>query len=340
MVLLALAAAYREWPLGHPEGVLAARLAAQALTEPLATPGAVVERLLAVQAQDWRGMRLAVRARTTGLTTEDLDAALDAGDLVVGWFNRTTLHLVRREDAGWLHLLTAPRGRTANARRLAQEGVTDPDRAVAGLLRALADEGPLVRGQIGERLGLRGQALAHVLLAAALNGDVLRGPVHGNEQAYVLWEDWLGPREAVDRDTALAELGRRYLAGHGPADAADLARWAGVTLTDARRALPAEPVAAAEPAGDLPVRLLGPFDPLLLGWASRDFLGASEHALRMTLNGIIRAVALVGGRPVANWRVERRRLVLEPFGDLDAAARAALEADGDDVLRFLKLAPR
>src|SRR4029077_20228317 len=36
---------------------------------------------------------------------------------------------------------------------------------------------------------------------------------------------------------ALAELARRYLAGHGPADDRDLARWAGLPLRDARAGL-------------------------------------------------------------------------------------------------------
>ena len=45
------------------------RLTAQLLAGPRARdPVAVTERLLAVQAQDARGARLAVRARTTGLT--------------------------------------------------------------------------------------------------------------------------------------------------------------------------------------------------------------------------------------------------------------------------------
>ena len=42
-------------------------------------------------------------------------------------------------------------------------------------------------------------------------------------QAYVLTRDWIGATEWVDRDQALAELARRYLAGHGPADDRDLA---------------------------------------------------------------------------------------------------------------------
>src|SRR5919108_5540460 len=100
------------------------RLTAQLLAGPPARdPVAVAERLLAVQAQDGRGVRLAIRARTTGLTALDVDRALtEERSLVVTWLNRGTLHLVRSEDYPWLQALTAPRLFTSVTRRLGQEG--------------------------------------------------------------------------------------------------------------------------------------------------------------------------------------------------------------------------
>ena len=103
----------------------AERMAAQLLVgRPARDAVAVVERLLAVQAQDQRGARLAVRARSRGLASADVDRSLtDDRTLVVSWLNRGTLHLVRREDYWWLHALTAPTTATVNATRLRQEGV-------------------------------------------------------------------------------------------------------------------------------------------------------------------------------------------------------------------------
>jgi len=131
------------------DDTLARRLSAQLLPGESATdPVAVAERLLAIQAQDPRGARLAVRARTTGLTATDVDRALtEERSLLVTWLNRGTLHLVRSEDYGWLHALTTPPLHTANATRLAQEGVTPAaaERGVATIERALATEGPVTR---------------------------------------------------------------------------------------------------------------------------------------------------------------------------------------------------
>src|SRR6516165_1449805 len=229
-------------------GWLAQRLAAQLLSGPPADgPVQVAGQLLAVQAQDQRGARLAVRARSRARSAAAVDDALTRDrSVVVTWLNRGTLHLVRTEDYWWLHPLTTPQLLTGNARRLAQEGVPpdDAERGVAVIERSLTAEGPLTRAQLGERIaatGVRtqGQALVHLLVLASLRGIAVRGPMIGREHAYALVRDWLGETKPVARERALAELARRYLAGHGPADARDLAKWSGLPLRDARAALEA-----------------------------------------------------------------------------------------------------
>ena len=62
-----------------------------------------------MQGQDPRGARLAVRARTEGLSAADVDRALsEERSLLITWLNRGTLHLVRSEDYPWLQALTTP----------------------------------------------------------------------------------------------------------------------------------------------------------------------------------------------------------------------------------------
>jgi hypothetical protein len=342
------------------QAVTAERCAAQLLCgDPAGSAERVTERLLAVQAQDPRGARLTVRARSTGLSAADVDSALARRSLVVSWLNRGTLHLVRAEDYWWLHPLTTPQLRVGNSRRLAQEGVPpqDAERAVAAVRAALDADGPLTRAQLRERVaatGVRteGQALVHVLMLASIRGLILRGPVAGRDQAFVLVRDWLGtPPPPMEREAALGELARRYLAGHAPANDADLARWAGIGLRDARLGLarcgaiqrpdglaelPATSPARAAPVLP-PPRLLGAFDPLLLGWTSRDPI-TGPHRHIVTTNGIFRPFALADGRAVATWTLTGGRVVLAPFGDLDAQTRAALDTDAADVRRFLGVA--
>jgi hypothetical protein len=338
------------------DGVTAERLKAQLLTGPPArAPAEVARRLLAVQAQDGRGARLAIRARSRGVTAADVDSGLGERRLVVNWLNRGTLHLVASEDHGWLHALAAPTQLTGNLRRLAQLGVSPraADRAVAAIERALADEGPLSRRELGERIAARrvpteGQALVHLLMLACLRGVALRGPMVGREQAYALVRDWIGAPEPVAREKALAELAARYLAGHAPADERDLARWAGLPLRDARAGLQSIATRlhtrrdgllelAAQrrrPARLPPPRLLGAFEPLLLGWSSRQaILGA--NAGRVVTGGLFRPFALVRGKAAATWAIRRGEVELAPFDALGRDDAHALRAEGEDVLRFL-----
>ena len=337
--------------------ILAERLTAQGLAgPPLPDPVAVAERLLAVQGQDPRGARLAVRARTEGLSAADVDRCLgDDRSLLITWLNRGTLHLVRSEDYPWLQALTTPPLQTGNARRLAQEGVTpaEAERGVKAIERALAADGPLTRVQLRERLDsagvpTAGQALVHLLMLACLRGIAVRGPMVGRQHAYVLVRDWLDPLREVDRETALTELARRYLAGHGPAGERDLARWAGLPLRDVRKGLAGLASEVEErgdgllalvrrrPAAELPPpRLLGTFEPVLLGWTSREEILGDRTEL-VTVNGIFRPFAMVDGRAVATWKLSKGRVEIEPLARLSREVRAALEEDAADVERFME----
>ena len=334
--------------------ILAERLTAQGLAgPPLNHPAAVAERLLAVQGQDPRGFRLAVRARTEGLTATDVERALGDRELVVTWLNRGTLHLVRGEDYPLLQGLTTPPLGTSCSRRLRQEGVSEAEaeRAVATIEKALGEDGPLTRVELREQLqsaGVRteGQAMIHLLFLSAVRGITVRGPMVGKQHAYVLVRDWLGEPKPLDREKALAELTRRYLVGHQPATDRDLAKWAGLPLRDARAGLVAI-AAELEQDGDLvrlakrpepeelpPPRLLGAFDPALLGWTSReDILG--PHTTLVTRNGIFHPFAMANGRAVAKWGLAGGKLMIEPLQRLPARVAKALEVDAADVTRFL-----
>jgi hypothetical protein len=332
---------------------LTARLTSQLLAGPPARrPVDVAARLLAIQGQDVRASRLAIRARTTGLTIADVDAEFQEGSLVSAWLNRGTLHVVRAEDLPWLHALTAPQSVARSLRRLAQDGVSADaaERGVQAIAEALAEHGPLTRGALEQhvaaaRVPTAGQALFHVIMLASLRGVALRGPMLDGEPGYVLVRDWLGPLPPVDRERALAELARRYLRGHGPADERDLAHWAGIGLREARSALAAIASSLTEtgrlvdladrpyPAEPEP-KLLGPFDPLLVGWRSRAQLFGGETGA-IASHGMLRAVALVEGRPRATWTLSRGAVEFRAFAPIDDDEATALRADADDVLRFL-----
>lgn len=343
--------------------VLRGRLAAQLLTgEPAPSADDVVHRLLAVQAQDQRGARLSVRSRSRGVRAQDVESALgQERSMVITWLNRGTLHLICADDYWWLHPLTAPQQTVANQRRLHQEGVStaQAEKGVDVITEAVA-AGPQSREQIRDhlqraRLPIAGQALPHYLIAASLAGRVVQGPVGGARSQFVPVAGWLGPApDPLAKPEALARLARRYLAGHAPASPEDLAKWAGITLGDARRGFNMiidETVPVGEGLRGLaaegddgppplpPPRLLGPFDPLLHGWASREmFVG--RHRTVVTTNGLFRPFALVDGRAVALWSLAGGTVSIRPLELLRPSVVEALRREAGSVLDFLRLPPK
>lgn len=332
-------------------------------------PGALVRDLVGVQAQEAPAAALALRARAAGLVAGDVERARVVERTIVRtWALRGTLHLLAAADLGWLLPLLGPVFARANRRRRLQLGLDDETttRGVRLLRARLADEGPLTRAAIVERLAARGlplegQAAPHLIAQAAHEGVVCHGPERDGEPTYTLLADWAESGPAMPREAALAALARRYLAAYGPAGPEDLAHWSGLPLREIRAAWGAiraeveEVEVGGKPAALLKaraaragarrpaaprVRLLPGFDPYLLGYRDRALIVAPADARRIHPGGgVLHPTLLIDGRAAGTWRSARRREGLEiavaPFATLDAAVVPPLEAEVADIGRFL-----
>jgi winged helix DNA-binding protein len=222
-----------------------ARAAAQGLGGAATTVADAARRVVGLQAQDARACRLAVRARTTGLTADDVDQAVRERSVVRTWAMRGTLHLLAAEDFGWVNGLLGPYVAARGAPRRRQLGLGDD---LLGKARAAFEEiatEPRTRAELvellaghGVRLDPRSQQPPHLLGYAANTGQLCRGPDTGrDEPTYVLVSRWLGEQPPADEEVALRTLAQRYLRGHGPATAEDLAAWSGLPVSTARHAI-------------------------------------------------------------------------------------------------------
>jgi len=345
----------------------------------------VAAHLAGLQAQAAPPARLAVRARAAGRTAADADRACDTGEVIRTWAMRGTLHMVARWDVRWMNSLFGPVFAAKGRRRRAQLGLDDAlcERALTALAVILARSAPLTRAELVSRLAAEGiridprtQQPPHLLGYAAHRGLICRGPDRpGEEPTYVLLDDWAPGTPALTHDDALTELIRRYLHGYGPASRDDFAAWSGLPATQARRALDLiaddlVPMQAAaiqagaiqaggaqlfrlnghsrEAPGDTPPRLLGHFDPYLLGYRDRSLMLDGEYARRIQSGGgFVQPVVLIGGRVAGTWRLTRRTdragqaaratLTVEPFTALPAASAGGLAAEAADIGRFLDL---
>jgi hypothetical protein len=353
-----------------PDQLRAARWHALLLDDPAVTVTDVAGHLGGLQAQAAPPARLAVRPRTSGLTAADVDRACADGVVTRTWAMRGTLHLVATPDVRWMTSLFGPFLIQKDRRRRLQLGLDDRlcERALSALGPILAGSPPLTRAELIERLAAAGveidprtQQPPHLLGYAAGRGLICRGPDRpGDEPTYTLLDDWAPGAPALSRDEALAELARRYLGGYGPAARADFAAWSGLPAAETRRAwelIAAETVAAGPdlvaladaPLADDPLdrlpprpRLLGHFDPLLMGYRDRDLVLDPALTRRIQAGGgFVQPTVLAGGRVAGTWRLDRRaarargRLTVTPFGPLTAATREGLAAEATDVGRFL-----
>ncbi|MDQ1648980.1 MAG: hypothetical protein QOG60_1037, partial [Frankiaceae bacterium] len=86
----------------------------------------------------------------------------------------------------------------------------------------------------------------------------------------------------------------------------------------------------------MPPKLLGAFDPLLLGWTSRaDIIG--PHTNLVTDNGIFRPFVLVDGRAVGTWGLAGGVVTVTALEPLAPDVEPALQQETAAVLRFLGL---
>jgi hypothetical protein len=304
------------------------RLASQLLSpHQLKTPAEVVAWMGAVQAQDFGASRWAVGVRLPGTTEAEVALAISKGSVLRTHLFRGTWQLVAREDLRWMLALVAPRllgGRSGRERELGLDAATFR-RSRTALARALAEGEHRTRGELGavlERAGIpaQGPRLSHLLQRAELEGLVCSGALHRGVPTYALLDArapaWRAP---PDRAESLRELAIRHARGRGPATAADLAAWAGITMADARAGLEeARPLLLPETVGGqvhwrwargagaprpAVLHLLPAFDEYLVGYRDRSAMLEEGRAARLvTRNGIFSPCVVARGRVIGLWR--------------------------------------
>lgn len=331
------------------------RLAALGFTDPQPGVAAAVRRLLGVQAQDLRQAEWAIGSRVPGSVLADVWAAFDAGEVVRSWAARGTLFALAPADLRLLLALTAQRQMRTAQPRHRQLGLTDDDvdRAAEVARAELRGGGALTRPELGAvwaaaGLDVTGQRLPHLYNRLAQQGLLCLGPARGSSaggpvQAFVLLDEWAPGEPPADRGTAVAELVRRHLAGHGPAGERDLAWWSGLTLTEVRAGFAAVRDELTEvrcggavlwTLGDPPpahpdgVRALAGFDELLLGFTDRSHVLAADRSAAVVPggNGVFLPMLVADGEVVGTWGRVRDGVTVTPFGDVPGAESAAAAA--------------
>ena len=340
-------------PVLSPRALGRALLARQHLLErSTAAPAAMVAHLIGLQAQAApQPPYLGLWSRLASFAPGQLTELIERREVVRTALQRGTIHLVTADDCLTLRPLLQPvldqALRTAYGRRLT--GI-DLD-AVASEGRALVEEQPRTFQHLGALLAESRPGADPAALAQAVRSRLTLVQVpprgvwgHGGPAAHTTAEHWLGRRP--DPSPSLERTVLRYLAAFGPATATDVQKWCGLTrlgpvlaalapqlatFRDERgRLLYDLPDAPRPPAATpAPVRLVAPFDNLLLSHADRSRILPEEYRPRlMTVNGQIPGALLVDGSVAGSWELTEHR-----------AGRGGRTGDGTPLVRVRPYAP-
>ncbi len=328
----------------------------------LARPEDVVNRLAAVQSQDYAGAKWSVGQRVRNGTDAAVEAAFATGRILRTHILRPTWHFVLPADIRWMLRLTAPHVLALNAYQH-RELELDAEvfrRCHALVTRALRDGGQLTRAEIGVVLKRGGivaetRRLAYIMMRAELEGVVTSGARRGKQHTYALLEERVPPAPSLSRDEALAELTRRFFAGHAPATLQHYAWWSGLSVANAKAgvAMLGADLSATVRDGrtwygvrtpaprPLPpeAHLLPEYDEALVG--SKDLPMPDLPRPKGRWRDEWHRPVIIGGRRAGTWRrrVAPRRVVLEAnlFASLDRGQSNALHAAAERYGRFLGL---
>jgi hypothetical protein len=334
---------------------------------PFERPGDVVDWLVAVQSQDYFGAKWALGLRLRDAHDAGIDRDFNAGSILRTHLLRPTWHFVTPADIRWLLALTAPRVHAANAamyRRLELDTAT-LKRGHKALIKALRDGQLLTRDELRAALQAAGiaaddgQRLAYIVMAAELEALICSGPRRGKQFTYALLDERVPPGKTLKRDEALAELAQRYFAGHGPASVQDLAKWSGLSRSDAKRSLDAvkdqlqhETLNGKEywfALSSAPARqtapaayLLSVYDEYLIGYHDRSSIAEPEVAARLfTLGNALTYVVVIDGQIVGSWRralnTETVTVEINSFRRLTKAEQRAVATAAQRYGEFLEL---
>ncbi|HCB04550.1 MAG TPA: hypothetical protein DEQ43_09945 [Nocardioides bacterium] len=325
-----------------------------------ATPHALVRHLVGLQAQENLPPYLSLAARLTSFDPHDVTTALEDRTLVRLLVMRGTVHLLVPDDALQLRPFTA----TVHEREIqvsqAIGEARDVDRAAfSAALSDLLSDGQLPQKAIGAALAEHFPGVAPTKLGqlARSVAPLVQCPPRGTWKGsggvvYQYADRWLGS-PLVEPD--VEQIMRRYLAAFGPATAADVTAWSGVTrlgpvlkgMTDLvqyedERGRPLYDVAGGELADEdvpAPVRLLGQYDNVWLSHAGRDRVTTPESRSGwMGVNGGITNTLFADGMLIGLWRVTDGRV--EVLSTLRPLTRREKSELADETARVEALLAR
>ena len=297
----------------------------------------VVALMGAMQAQDSNMVKWAIGQRWPGSVVQQIDTAIDKGEILRTHLLRPTWHYVSPDDICWLLKLTAPRIKRAMKSRDKELGLTEQiySKCNAIIEKELSHQGHLTRDELvqlltASKIKTDENRASHIFMSAELEGIICSGKQKNKKQSFALLSERAPNPEILNHHEALARLAQRYFMSHGPATLQDFTWWSGLSVVEAKQALNSvqssfvsetinglvywfAPTINSLPT-DNNVCVLSAFDEFLISYKDRTASLPKElNSKAVSNNGIFRPVLIVDGQVVGIWNrtIKGERVLIE-----------------------------
>jgi len=348
--------------LSVPEQMTTLRLNGHLLSQPLSgTPRELIEKMGAIQAQDFAMAKWALGIRLSGCANQTIVEAYNRGEILRTHILRPTWHFVSPANIRWMLSLTAGRIKSSSKSRDRDLGITEElyERVNRIIRKALEGNKCLTKDALAleiEKAKIENDTphITHFLMRAEAEGIICSGALDKNVHTYALLEERVPPVPALSKEEALSQLVRIYFTTRAPATLQDFCWWSNLSLTEAEKGLNAvkqeffsekiggqtywiansyNPEESSEN-----VFLLPAFDEYIISYRDRSAALLSEtQSKAISSNGVFRPTIVAKGKVIGLWKritSGRRSLAFDFFNQPDEAVKKALDKSIENYNTF------
>jgi len=221
------------------------RLIAQQIAQTkFKTAKEIVSWMGAMQAQDFNMAKWAIGVRLKNATEQNIDAAVDSGEIIRTHILRPICHFVSADDIYWMIELTAQRIKSFTKGRNIQLELS-PDvlkKANKIIEKSLIGNKSLTRKELlseinKAKIETGNNRASHIFFHAELEGIICSGKMKERQITYALLNERIQKPKALKKEEALYKLAAKYFESHCPATLQDFIWWSGLSVTDAKQAI-------------------------------------------------------------------------------------------------------
>lgn len=315
------------------------RLISQQITATkLKTAKEIVGWMGAMQAQDFNMAKWAIGLRLKNATEQNIDAAINSGEIIRTHLLRPTWHFVSSDDIYWMLELTAPRIKNFMKGRNIQLELSENifKKANKIIEKSLSGNKNLTRKELlseikKAKIETDNNRASHILFNAELDAIICSGKMKEKQTTYALLNERIEKPKRIKKEEALYILASKYFESHCPATLQDFIWWSGLSVSDGKRALELIknnfiskkinaqeywfPISFSAPKkfkGS--VFLLPAFDEFLISYKDRSAAIILEHQKKaFSNNGIFWPVIIINGKAVGIWKreIKKDKIIIE-----------------------------